>query len=190
MNKLFIALIISLFSTAVFAAGGHVDGPVVIPWKYVAVQLLNAGIMFSILCYFLKGPAKTHFLARAKEYSDKLAESKKTLTDAQEKLDHINGSISKFKTTKESSLKRAETDAAELKAKMVSEAQATATRMDADVKNKINIEFEGAKSGLMDELLDRSVDSAKTKMKSEIQPSDYQRLKGEFVDKVQVVGAQ
>ncbi len=189
MNKLLLALASLLLSTLTFAAG-PVDGPVVIPTKFILTQLLNFVIMLGLLAYFLKGPAKTFFAARSKEYNDKLAESQKTLTAAQEKLDHINGSISKFKDTKESSLKRAETDASELKTKMVSEAQATATRMDLDVKNKISIELEHAKSGLMSELLDRSVDSAKVKMKSEIQPSDYQRLKGEFVDKVQVVGAQ
>lgn len=189
MKKLFLFVITFLFVGAALAAG-PASGPVVVPWKYIATQCFNVFIMVGLLCYLLRKPGKAHFASRAKEYNDKLAESQKTLTDAQEKLDHINGSISNFKATKESSLRRAETDAKELKEKMVSEAQETANRMDADVKNKITIELEGAKSQLMDELLDRSVDSAKLKMKSEINPSDYQRLKGEFVDKVQVVGAQ
>lgn len=186
--KLITTIGLLLTSSMAFAAGGH--GPEGIPWKLIGSQALNVTIMFGLLCYFLKSPAKTFFAARYESYNKKLEESQRALTAAQEKKDYIENSISEFKRTKEESLASAQTDSSELKNKMVSEAQRTADRIKSDSEAKIKIELESAKASLMDDLLERSVDTAKSKMKQELNPADYQRLKGEFVDKVQVVSAQ
>jgi len=176
-----------IFSIQALAAGGD---PNIIPWGFIGVQVLNFSITMFLLVFFLKKPAKQLFASRYAEYNKKLAESQKALTDAQEKKNHIVDTIDNFRKTKGETLKRAEHDSTELKNKMIAEAESSANRIKADSETKIKIELASAKASLMDELLDRSVETAKDKMKQEIKPDDYTRLKGEFVDKVQVVSAQ
>ena len=185
MRVVLIALLIT-FSSIVFASSG-VSGDHHIPVKTIVTQVINLGIALVILVVLTRKAISNHFEARHKDFHKELKKAESAKMEAEMRKKEVSTRLSRLESTAEEAAKQAHSEAERLKAKMVSEAKTLSTKLEQDALRQAKYEHDKAVFELRDELLKRSLEMAEEKMKDGVDGSDLARLRGEFVDKIQVV---
>lgn len=185
--KWFSILVLLLNIETVWAAAGA-HGSNDIPWGTIVSQVVNLSILIFVLVYLLKKKASDHFKERSASYQALLTRAEAAQKEAEENKKEIYERLQKLEQNAEATVSQARIDAAELKAKILEDAQNLAKKLKEESKRTADFEIQRAKEEIRKELLQEAIQDARKAMESGVEGSDQKRLQSEFVQRVQVVG--
>lgn len=168
------------------AAGGH--GAHAIPWNSIFVQAFNFGLLLIVLFFLLRKSVAAHFENRAKEYAQLVERAETARKQAEKSHSEIKERLAKLESTAEQSVRTAQTEAEELKGRMITEAKSISDKLEVEAKRSVAVELDKAKAELRRELLARALDASRDSFKKNLGSTEQKKLQNEFVEKIQVVG--
>ena len=178
------ALVFSLGGIALAASdGGH--GVVHNAWLGIdTAKVLNFGILIIVLFLVARKPVAEFFSSRAKGIEDEIKVLEQKKADAEKKLAEYQA---KFKSLDQESKKIVEEyikQGEEAKIRILAEAEAQATKLEAMAKRNIEQEFKAAKVKLQQEIAEKAMIKAEELIKVSISPDDQDKLVDEYLKKV------
>ncbi len=178
------ALVFSLGGIALAASdGGH--GVVHNAWLGIdTAKVLNFSILIIVLFLVARKPVAEFFSSRAKGIEDEIKVLEQKKADAQKKLAEYQA---KFKSLDQESKKIVEEyikQGEEAKVRILAEAEAQATKLEAMAKRNIEQEFKSAKIKLQQEIAEKAMIKAEELIKASISPDDQDKLVDEYLKKV------
>lgn len=181
----FVAILGFILTGIAFASsdGGH--GEVHNAWLTIDTwKVLNFGILAIAGFFIARKPVVQFFSSRAKGIGDEIKELEQKKADAQKKLAEYQA---KFKNLDQESkqivadyIKQGE----ESKARILSEAEAQAEKLEEMAKRNIEQEFKSAKVRLQQEIVEMAMGKAEEVIIASISPDDQERLVDEYLKKV------
>ena len=182
-----ILILVAMFAVRVFAEehGGHELHE--IPWKTLGVQTFNFIILVGGLIYLLRDAVRGHFSERLKTYSDLVQRAENAKAEAEKSHKEIELRLRHLESSAEKSVDQAAVEAAEVKRKVIADAQVVAKRIQEDAQRSIQIEAEKARVALRRDLLNKALESTQDYFKKNLGTNEQKRLQNEFVEKIQVV---
>lgn len=184
--KIVLSLLIMLSAQSVFAAGGgHGDDH--IPVTMVILQAVNVGAFVAILYFLLNGKIKIFYKERASNFEAALKKAVVAREEAVEQKKKIEARLVQLEASSETTILKAKEEAQALKEKIIGEAKEAARKIEEEALHKSQNEIERAKRELREELLNSSLEAARTLVANNIADGDQKRLKSEFVGKIQAV---
>jgi F-type H+-transporting ATPase subunit b len=183
---LFTALAFAEEAHQAAAVGGH-DAHA-IPWSSIFVQAFNFGLLLVVLFFLLRKSVAAHFENRAKEYAQLVERAEMARKQAEKSHSEIKERLAKLESTAEQSVRTAQTEAEELKGRMITEAKSISDKLEAEAKRSVAVELDKAKAELRRELLARALDASRDSFKKNLGSTEQKKLQNEFVEKIQVVG--
>jgi len=182
--KLLGILSLLLFSVSAYASGtAHHE----IPYKAVFVQFVNFSIMFVLMVFLTRKAIAKVFKERHKKFHSELEKAHVAKQEADRKKQVISERLKRLKDNQNTDLQKAKSDAEELRQKIILEAKKISEKMEDDAQRMAKYEFDRAVEEIRLSLLNNSINTAKEKLKNEVDGTDLKRLRGEFVEKIQVV---
>lgn len=181
------ALIVALVPLAALAAGagaGHGSGG--IP-SSVYFQAINFALFVGLMVYLLRGPIKSYFGNREKNYRQALAKAEAARKEAEARQRDMQQRLTKLESSAAETVANARAEAAALKAKIIADAQDLSRHLQEEATRTANIEIERAKTQLREEMLTQAITLSRKLLEEKIAEPDQKRLQTEFVDKIQVV---
>ncbi len=186
MIKKFSLLSLLIASTA-FAESGGAHDPHAIPWMVIVAQAFNLAVLFGALIYFLRAGAKKYFSSRQEIYLELVNRADAARREAEKARSDIAAKLNELESGSKKTLEHAQAEAAQMRTRIVSEAQSLAVKMKEEAHRSVKIELEKAKNELRQELLGAAVESARASLKEKVGGPEQAKLQKEFVDKIQVV---
>jgi F0F1-type ATP synthase membrane subunit b/b' len=180
--KLFILIftMTTLAASLVFAEGAeshHAEGgiPKVVIW-----QALNMAIIFGYAYYKFGGKIADLFKTRNAEFLREAEKSKNVQQEAEKKLYDIRHKISNLESSTQESIERARAEAADLRRQLEKEAKQYAERIRREAETVAQVEIQGAKRALHEEVVRESIKMAKELLIKDVGQNDQQRLQDQF----------
>lgn len=178
------ALVFSLGGIALASSdGGH--GAVHNAWLGIdTAKVLNFGVLIIVLFLVARKPVAEFFSSRAKGIEDEIKVLEQKKADAEKKLAEYQA---KFKSLDQESKKIVEEyikQGEEAKIRILAEAEAQATKLEAMAKRNIEQEFKAAKVKLQQEIAEKAMIKAEELIKVSISPDDQDKLVDEYLKKV------
>ena len=170
------------FPIAALAAGG--EG---IPTKLIITQAVNFSLALFILYYLTRRAIANHFLNRHEEYNVEVKKAEAAREDAEKKRRELSERLNKLQSTKEESVNLAKAEAESMKRKILNEAVQISNKLSEDAKRTYEYELVRSLEKLRKEILSQSIIEAEVKMKNKVDGQVLQRMRHEFVEKIQVV---
>lgn len=183
MRTLVAFTLLALSSQALAASAHGGDG---VP-KVVLYQAINVVILFAILFYFLKDTVKNFFINKKSEYMQAAEKAQSIKRQAEAEYKDIEIRLNKLSTTKEESIARARVEAAEYKNSLIAEAQNISKRIKEEAATVAKLELEKAKNQIRTQILNESMNLAKTELDKSVSADDQKKLQGEFINNMQAV---
>lgn len=180
-----IFFIFSLVSATALAAGGghHAEGvPTVVYW-----QVANLAIIFGFIYYKFGKSIAGMFTARKSTFVNESEKSKSIQQEAEKKLLDIKHKISHLESTADESVQRAKAEAADLRNQLIQEAKQFADKIKREAESAAQIEIQGAKRALHEEVVKESVRQAKDILKKDVGQTDQQRLQDQFSTQIESI---
>lgn len=181
--KVLLNLFVLLVPAAVFAAGGH--GGEGVP-KAVMYQAINVAILIGGLVYFTKDGIVAFFSGRTSTYLEAAQKSAQAREQAEKDFADIKAKLANLDQTREETLKKAQTQADELKGQILVEAAEVSKRIKSDAELTAKLEVERAQKELRTQLLKDSVEAARIVLTKDLGASDQQKLQKDFINNVGV----
>lgn len=181
--KVVITLALILTPQLVLAAGGH-DGEGV-P-GFVKYQVINLIILFGILVYFTKDSVIQFFGERKAQYLEAAKKSAEARNKAEQEFADVKSKLASLEKTKDETIHRAQTQAAELKVQMMADATQVVQRIKDEAALTVRLEVERAQRELRQQLLKDSVEAARIVLTKDVSNSDQEKLQKEFINNVGV----
>lgn len=175
-----------LFAGTVSAAsdGGHGENGAKGWVATDTYRVLNFAVLAIALFFILRKPVSKALTSRIEgirdqlnDLEDKKKEAEKQLAAYEEKLAHLNQEAKKVIAE----YIRQGTDA---KARILSEAENAALRLEEQARRNIENEFEQAKLRLQEEIMDKALLKAQEIIKDKITSEDQDKLVAEYLKKV------
>ena len=152
--------------------------------KQDTFRVMNFAVLAIALFFILKKPLSQALNARITGIKDELetlesrkSEVEKQLAEYNEKLTQLDGEAEKLI---QEYIKQGE----EAKARIIDEAQSTATKLEEQAKRHIEHEFKYAKNQLQAEILQEALAKAEEIIKTKISSDDQDRLVDDYLEKV------
>ena len=181
-----------LLLTALAQAGEsahHASGdPHAIPWGAIFVQTFNFALLIALGYFFLNKVIRAHFASRAQEYNQLVERAAAAKREAETAHHDIKTRLEKLESGAEEGLRRAQSEAAALKSKLMQEASNLSQKLETEAKRSVQIELEKAKSELRNDLLESALQASSVTLKTSLSSNEQKRLQNEFVEKIQVGG--
>ncbi len=174
-------LIVNIPSIVLAAGGGE------IPLKMVTIQTINLLLACGVLVYFTRKVVVSHFVSRHEDFNSEVKKAEEAKSQAEEKKKEISERLIKLQSTQEETLRQVKADAEALREKIVNDAKILAKKLEEESYRSAQLELQKAKEVLRYHLLEKSVAMAQEKMRDQVDGSDLQRMRSEFVEKIQVV---
>lgn len=181
--KITLLVLCSVFSTVALAAGGG-DG---IPWALVGQQVFNLSILLIILTVLLRKKVKAHFAERKVQYAQLIEKAEEAKVAAEKNKREITERLQKLESNADQSIHQARSEAEELKKRIIAEAETLSARLEDEARRTAEFELERAKLKLRKALMEEAFEMARTNLEKDVSDGEQQRLKTEFVDRIQVV---
>ena len=99
----------------------------------------------------------------------------------------ITERLQKLESNADQSIHQARSEAEELKKKIIAEAETLSVRLEEEARRTAEFELERAKLKLRKALMEEAFQMARSNMEKDVSDGEQQRLKTEFVDRIQVV---
>ncbi|MGE4133225.1 MAG: hypothetical protein AB7F86_16400 [Bdellovibrionales bacterium] len=175
-----------------WAEGGHgehaaAQGHDAIPWSSLWVQFFNFTLLLVVLGVLLRKTVRAHFDNRAKEYKQLVARAENARNEAEKGRREIQDRLSKLESGAEKGLAQAQSEAEELRGRMLSEANSLSEKLRIEAQRTVELEIEKAKAQLRSEILAEALAATGESFKQHLNPNEQKRLQKEFADKIQVV---
>ncbi len=182
-KKVYCAFMFLIFSTGLFASGGESAGG----WGAVIGSILNSGILWGLLGFFLYKPLTQFFKKQSNEIKEKIDTSKLEKERSEEKLKKIEERLSKIEFEIEEIRNKAK-EAAEKEERRIKE------QLDEDLKRISSIEeseiesiINSAKRELKKYATELSVSIAEKDIKEKINEKKHKELIKKFIDDMENV---
>ncbi len=187
MKNIF-TIIILMGSVVAFANGAEHGGAeeIAIPFEKIGIQALNLGILLVALIYFVRKSIVEFFSNRQVAFQEQSLKTAAALKNAEAELKEIKDKLSLLEATESQSLQKAQHEADLSKNKMIDEAKSQAEKMKADVALIISAEVYKAKNEIRNEIIEKSISSAKESVRSASQAITEKSEKGFVSDLGQV----
>jgi len=182
----FALLCILCAGPALAASGGGEHGEAE-PKGWVATdtyKVMNFGVLAIALFFILKKPLTQALNARITGIKEELESLEKRKQEAEKQLDEYNQKLTKLDGEAETLVQEYIKQGEEAKARIISEAQSTAEKLEEQAKRHIEHEFAQAKNQLQAEILQEALAKAEEIIKTKISSDDQDRLVDEYLDKV------
>ena len=180
MKKLIFLLF--LISTEAHAASG--EG---IPWFLVVPQVLNFSLFAIILTILLKDKVRNLFTQREQEYTQFFRKAEMERDEAEKNKLAIIQRLQHLEDDARVASQKAQSEAEELKRKIVSEARSLSERYTKEAERTAQNELERKIAELRKELLSGALGDAESLLKERVDVSMQKKLSGEFTKKIQVM---
>ena len=185
--KILFPLIILISSAFCFANGAEHGGEEVsIPFDKIGIQALNLGILVVALIYFVRKSIIDAFAQRQINYNEQSLKTAAALRLAEAELKEIKDKLNVLESSEAVSLQKAQAEAEILKNKIISEAQAQAEKLKQDVALIIGAEVYKAKAEIRNQIIEKSISSAKEGVRSSAKSITEKSEKGFIADLGQV----
>ena len=153
-----------------------------IPTETIMYQAINLGILLIGLFFAVRKSVIAMFKDRYASYNDQAAKTEAATKLAEEALSDIKNRINQLQTSEQSAINNAKADAESLKNKMIQETQAQAEKLKADTKLIVAAELNNAKDEIRKEIINASVEIAKTNIKNSAEAITKKSEKGFLTD--------
>jgi len=181
MKYLMILISLVLFSQNSMAAG---NGPVTVDWGFISLQVINFVVFISIIGFLcnkflpnIMSNFKEDYLAKASEAKAKFEEAKRTKEDLQRKLLELEQNY-------DETLKKAKSEAQDLKLSKVQKAEKQAGMMDKDLDEQIIALKRAYWLEVKTSLINQAVSELKDEFSTKIDPAVLKKLQDDFVSKI------
>ncbi len=177
-----------LFSCVAYSSSGHeTHGAEAGVPKVVFYQAINVAIIL-IAGVYLGRQKIAHFFNQKKNmFLEAQQKAQAALKIAETEHHEVKTRLEKLKGNKTDSITKAKTDATDLKAQMLLDAQAQAKKLREEALLTAKIEGERAKSQLKEQLIREAFELSKKDLSSKATSDDQKKLQQDFISKVQVV---
>jgi len=166
------------------SGGGHGEAE---PKGWVATdtyKVMNFAVLAIALFFILKKPLTQALNARITGIKDELENLEKRKQEAEKQLDEYNQKLTKLDGEAEKLVQEYIKQGEEAKARIISEAQSTAEKLEEQAKRHIEHEFAQAKNQLQAEIMQEALVKAEEIIKTKISSDDQDRLVDEYLEKV------
>ncbi len=178
-----------ILSQAWAAESGHLSAhdAHAIPWNSILVQTINFVLLFGLLIFFLRKTVKSHFINRAETYRDLVTKAESAKVEAEKSKTEIQSKLRRLELSATEGLDQARAQAAELKTKLVREANELAAKLSKDAERSAQVEIDRAKAELRAELLSQALETSRKNLGANLGTAEQKQLENEFAEKIQVV---
>lgn len=161
--------------------GGHAEGglPTV-----VYLQAINFVMYAGLIIYFARKPVREFFHGRREKFNAALNKAAQAKADAETQKREIQSKIDELTRTSQAELARAKSEAAELQARIMREAEEISAHLKNEANRTASFEIERAKNELRESMLSQAVAFSSKLLKEKVSEGDQKRLQTEFVDKI------
>lgn len=157
--KFDVAVAIVFLSASAFAAGGgHGDGH--IPWKGIAFQAANLGILLLALFFLIRKSVVEAFANRRKDYLDRSEKTKSALKDAEAALAGIKDKLNNLEGGEQKAIQNAQHEANLMKAGLIRDAETSAIKIKKDGQLMIANELNKARLEINNAILNQALTAA------------------------------
>ena len=185
--KTALTAVILLGSILVFASSaGPAGADAGIPFGKIGIQALNLGILLTAIIYFVRKSIIDIFVQRQASYNVQSVKTAAALKLAEAELQDIKHKLSVLENTELESLKKARAEADKIKSQMLLDAGAQAEKLKKDVALIIGAEVYKAKNEIRNEIIEKSIATAKEAVRSSSKSITEKSEKGFILDLGQV----
>jgi F0F1-type ATP synthase membrane subunit b/b' len=181
--------ILTMTCAIAFAEGteeGHAGHEHEIP-KVVLWQTINLAIIFGYGYYKFGDKVVALFKERNSLFLREAEKSKQIQQEAEAKLTEIKHKLSLLEGAADESVERARAEAADLRKQLSEEAKQLAERIRREAESAAQVEIQGAKRALYQEVVKESVKQAQDILKKDVGQTDQQRLQDQFSKQIEGV---
>ena len=178
-----IALGMVALTAAVAAAAEHggEEGATTMDWVW---RVLNFGIIFGVLVYFVAKPFKNFLAKRVAEIEASLADAKASREQALSRLAAVEAKLKDKDAELQGILKVAQANGEKEKELLVKEAEDMTADIVASAKELIEAELVKAKEAIRREAALKAVELAEQMIKENVKKEDQARMLQEYLEKV------
>ena len=170
---------LALARPALGAEEGH--GPS--PWL-LALQLLNAGILFWILLRYARKPLRDLFIQRRHEIQTSIREAQSRVESAETELARWRGRLAEIDDESARLLREADAQATEERRLALERAKASAVRIREEAQAVGDQEIERARTELRLEAAALATQIAADLVQQNLEPADDRRLVDEAIERI------
>jgi F-type H+-transporting ATPase subunit b len=165
--KILISICILFASSVLLAASAeHGEGA---PLGKIGIQVLNLGILLIALIYFVRKSVVEAFNQRQVTFNEQSQKTAAALKQAEADLKEIKEKIALLESSEAVSIQTAQVEAEKTKAKLINEASIQAEKLKSDVTLIINAEVYKAKNEIRNQIIEKSIATAKEGVRSSAQ---------------------
>lgn len=176
------------FSSLAQASGGaHGSSHEGLPYSLLIPQAVNFSVVVVLLYILTRKVVSQHFASRADQYDQLLNKAETARREAETQHRKIKERLANLESSQEDSLKKAHSEAEELKSSILRDAEKLAKRLAEEAQQTAQYEVEKAANKLRLGLLEQATAQASQTLKDQVGGADQKRLNSEFVEKIQVV---
>lgn len=147
-------------------------------------RVMNFTVLAVGLFLLLRKPAAQALNGRIQGIKDQLSDLEARKADAEKKLAEYNQKFATLEQEKDRIVSEYVQQGKEAKARILEEAKAAAAKLEAQAQKSIENEFNRAKAGLQEEILDKAMAKAEELIRSRITTDDQEKLVDEYLAKV------
>jgi F-type H+-transporting ATPase subunit b len=173
---------VALTAAVAFAAekGGE-EGATAMDWVW---RVVNFGIIFGVLVYFVAKPFKNFLAKRVAEIEASLADAKAAREQALSRLTAVEAKLKDKDAELQGILKVAQANGEKEKELLIKEAEEMTADVVASAKELIEAELVKAKDAIRREAALKAVELAEKLIKENVKKEDQARILQEYLEKV------
>lgn len=185
---IYFTLLISITSSVGLGSSGHDSHGLEsgVP-KVVFYQAINVAIILISAIYFGRKKVSDFFHQKKTLFLEAQQKAQSALKLAETEHHEVKTRLEKLLGNKTDSLTKAKTDAADIRAQLLSDAQMIAKKLKEEAVLTARIEVERAKYHLKEQLIKEAFDLSKRDLSAKATTDEQKKLQQDFITKVQVV---
>lgn len=150
----------------------------------VYLQAINFVMYAGLLVYFMRKPVREYFSGRKEKFNAALNKAAAAKQEAEAQKRDVQTRIEELTRTSQAELARAKSEASDLQARILKEAQDISAHLKNEANRTASFEIDRAKNELRENMLSEAVAFSSKLLKEKIAEGDQKRLQTEFVDKI------
>ncbi len=185
---IYFTLLISITSSVGFGSSGQDSHGIEsgVP-KVVFYQAINVAIILISAIYFGRKKISDFFHQKKTVFLEAQQKAQSALKLAEAEHHDVKTRLEKLIGNKSESLTKAKTDAADIRAQLLSDAQMLAKKLKEEAVLTSRIEVERAKYHLKEQLIKEAFELSKRDLSAKATTDEQKKLQQDFITKVQVV---
>lgn len=174
---------LALAATPALASGGGAPGPIDITG--IVRHLVNLGVLIGLLAFVAKTPVRDFLAFRRTTVKEQLDDAWTAKTGAEERYSELQGRLDNFSAELETILARVREDADIERARIIAQAERSASMMAAAAERTVTEEVRRARSELRAEAIELALGMAERAIGGGVNDADHSRLASNYLSKMQ-----